>query len=319
MGDMPSTLPRPEAAAPHVTVLLATFNGRRWLPEQLASILSQSDVEVSLFALDDESTDGTLEWLVNRAAADSRITVLPSMGSSGSSAANFYRLMTLVSPRQDGYLAFADQDDIWVPGKLARHIMLLRKGGHDGVSSNITAFTPHGTRTLVRKDFPQRRFDYLTESPGPGSTFVITPRLAELVAEQLQNPDSPARGADFHDSLIYAVARAAGMSWHIDGQSSVEYRQHEHNVMGSNVGVGSALSRLQLIRARWHRNQAIVHARVGIAVAPPDVRTELEVMLGLFEGRGVRNAFALGRRSPQLRRRPRDQRIIGLLMSLGVW
>ena len=309
----------PASALPEVVVLLATYNGRRWLPEQLASILDQQGVRVRVVALDDESTDGTREWLVEQAATDARITVLPSMGSSGGSAPNFYRLAQLVPAPADGYLAFSDQDDIWLPGKLERHVRMLREGGHDGISGSITAFTPAGARTLIKKDYPQRRFDYLTESPGPGSTFVLTPRLAALVASELADSDSPARTADFHDSLIYALARGAGLSWHIDGQSTLDYRQHDDNVMGSNTGIGSALERLRLIRQHWHRAQAIIHARVALRVAPVDDRPGIEGMLALLEGRGIRARWALARRSGQMRRRPRDRGIIGLLIAIGVW
>lgn len=309
----------PAAELPEVVVLLATYNGRRWLPEQLASILDQQGVRVRVVALDDESSDGTREWLVEQSAADPRVTVLPSMGSSGGSAPNFYRLATLVQPPADGYLAFSDQDDIWLPGKLERHVRLLREGGHDGVSGSITSFTPGGARTLIKKDYPQRRFDYLTESPGPGSTFVLTPRLAALVAAQLADDSSPARTADFHDSLIYALARGAGLSWHIDGTPTLDYRQHDDNVMGSNTGIGSALERFRLIREHWHRGQAVIHARVALAVAPEADRAALEGMLALLEGRGIRARWALARRSGQMRRRPRDRRIIGLLIAIGVW
>ncbi len=309
----------PAAELPEVVVLLATYNGRRWLPEQLASILDQQGVRVRVVALDDESTDGTRDWLLEQAATDDRITVLPSMGSSGGSAPNFYRLATLVSPPADGYLAFSDQDDVWLPGKLERHVRLLREGDHDGISGSITAFTPDGRRTLIKKDYPQRRFDYLTESPGPGSTFVLTPRLAGLVAAQLADDDSPARTADFHDSLIYALARGAGFSWHIDGQPTLDYRQHDDNVMGSNTGIGSALERFRLIREHWHRGQAVIHARSALRVAPPADRPALEGMLALLEGRGIRACWALARRSGQMRRRPRDRGIIGLLIAIGVW
>jgi rhamnosyltransferase len=309
----------PADPLPEVVVLLATYNGRRWLPEQLASILAQEGVRVRVVALDDESTDGTREWLVEQSAADPRLTVLPSMGSSGGSAPNFYRLVRLVPPPADGDLAFSDQDDVWLPGKLERHVRLLREGGHDGISGSITAFSPDGARTLIRKDFPQRSFDYLTESPGPGSTFVLTPRLAALVAEQLGDDDSVARTADFHDSLIYALARGRGWSWHIDGTSTLDYRQHDDNVMGSNTGVGSAFARFKLIREHWHRQQAIVHARAALRVAPAQTRPGLEGMLALLEGRGIRARWALARRSGQMRRRPRDRRIIGLLIAIGVW
>ena len=314
---MPSSAPT--AALPEVVVLLATYNGIRWLPEQLDSILSQEGVRVRVVALDDESSDGTRDWLVERAAHEPRLTVLPSMGPSGRSAANFYRLIALVEPPADGYLAFSDQDDIWLPGKLARHVELLRSGGHDGISSSVTAFSSSGERTVIRKDYPQRRFDYLTESPGPGCSFLLSPRLAALVAAQLADDDSPARAAEYHDSLIYALARGRGWSWHIDGVPSLDYRQHDSNVMGANTGLSPALTRLKLIREQWHRTQAIIHARSALRVAAPETRAGLEQMLRLLEGRGIRARWTLASHAGQMRRRPRDRAIIRVLIATGVW
>lgn len=315
---MPSS-PEPSAVLPRITVLLATHNGRRWLPDQLASILDQQGVTVRVIALDDASTDGTPEWLTERAAADPRLVVLPSQGRAGSAAANFYRLIVAAKADDADFLAFADQDDLWLPGKLERHARLAAEGGYDGVSSDVTSFTPDGSRTLIRKSYPQREFDYLLESPGPGSTFLMTPRLVELVRGMLLAEDGIAAGVDYHDWLVYAVARAHGYRWHIDDVPSVDYRQHETNAMGANVGARSAASRLALIRERWHRNQAVLLARLGVATAAPGTKAGLERMLALLTARGIRSRWALARSAGTLRRRPRDQRIIGLLIAMGVW
>lgn len=305
-------------AQPRIAVLLATFNGMRWLGEQLDSILDQQGVQVRVIALDDESADGTQEWLLERAATEPRLTVLGRQGASGSAAANFARLLQQAPLQPDELVAFADQDDIWLPGKLARHAGLLASLGADGVSSNVTAFHADGRRQLVRKDYPQREFDYLLESPGPGSTFLMTPRLVGLVREVLATRPEAA-GADYHDWLIYALARAAGMTWHIDSEATVDYRQHDSNVMGANAGAAQARSRLALIRQRWHREQAALLARLGLAVAAPGIKPGLERMLPLLERTGLRSRLALAPRAGTLRRRPRDRWIIGVLVAIGIW
>ena len=312
---MPIPRPHPEQT-PKIAVLLATHNGRRWLPKQVESILGQRDVEVRVIAMDDGSTDGTPAWLTERAGADPRVTVLDDDGTGGSAAANFYRLIATATFADDELVAFADQDDIWMPGKLARHASLIH-AGNDGVSSNVTAFSANGRRSLIRKSFPQREFDYLLESPGPGSTFLVTQRLISLTRDALA--DGPAASVDYHDWLIYALARAHGWSWHIDDESTVDYRQHDENAMGANVGTRSAVSRLTLIREHWHRGQATLLARIGLAVADDSVRPGLESMLALFEANGLRARLALAGRSGQLRRRPRDRRIIGALITTGIW
>ena len=300
-------------------MLLATHNGVRWLSEQLDSILDQSGVGVRVVALDDDSTDGTRELLERMSQKEPRLTLLPDQGRSGSAAANFYRLLLTASVDEDELVAFADQDDIWVEGKLARHAELLVDGGFDGVSSDVTAFRGDGARNLIRKSFPQRAYDYLLESPGPGSTFLMSHRLFSLARRVLGEPGSLAHQVDYHDWLLYALARARGWSWHIDDSPSVDYRQHDHNAMGANVGARSAVSRLKLIRQRWHRGQAVLLARIGIGVAATSVRPGLERVLGLLTATGLRARWELARLSGQLRRRPRDRRIIGVLIATGVW
>ena len=302
---------------PRVAVLLATHNGRRWLPEQLDSVLTQSGVEVEVFARDDASTDGTAEWLAERAATEPRLTIIPSDGASGSAAANFYRLIQLV-PADREFYAFCDQDDIWVPTKLASHARLSAALAVDGVSSNVMSFTPDGEQSLVKKDFPQRRFDYLLESPGPGSTFLMSNRLVALARDYLNFP-ATTKPPQYHDWLLYVLARAHGWTWHIDSVPTVEYRQHDANVMGANVGARSALSRLSLVREQWHRGQARLLTRVALSVADDEHRPELLRMRDLVDQRNLRARLALARRASQLRRRPRDQWIIALLIGAGVW
>ncbi len=300
-----------------VTVLLATRNGLRWLPEQVASILDQQDVEVRIIASDDASTDGTAEWLVNLASRESRVTVLPSEGPSGSAAANFYRLMRNWKD-DDSLIAFSDQDDLWAPNKLSRHASILRSGGFDGVSSDVVSFNADGRRTLIRKSYPQRKFDYLLESPGPGSTFLMTPRLVETTAQLLStHPAAPL--VDHHDWLVYAIARARGWRWHIDAEPSVEYRQHESNAMGSNQGIRSGVNRLQLIGTKWHRSQAVLLSSIAESIAPPALAVEVSVIRTLLESGSISARFTLSKQANELRRRPRDQRIVAGLIAAGVW
>ncbi|TQO20751.1 rhamnosyltransferase [Rhodoglobus vestalii] len=304
---------------PRIAVLLATHNGRRWLPEQLDSVLAQSGVEVEVFARDDASTDGTAEWLAEQAATEPRLTIIPSDGASGSAAANFYRLVQL-APADHEFYAFCDQDDIWVPTKLASHVRLSAALEVDGVSSNVTSFTPDGEQSLVKKDFPQRRFDYLLESPGPGSTFLMSNRLIALARDYLNSPTTTTTTPpQYHDWLLYVLARAHGWRWHIDGVPTVEYRQHDANVMGANVGARSAISRLSLVREQWHRGQARLLTRIALSVADEEHRPELLRMQDLVDQRNLRARFALARRASQLRRRPRDQWIIALLIGAGMW
>ncbi|HWL00759.1 MAG TPA: glycosyltransferase [Microbacteriaceae bacterium] len=303
---------------PAVVVLLATYNGVAYLPEQVDSILGQEGVDLRLVVSDDGSSDGTADWLRALAARDPRVTLLPSAPPSGGAAPNFYRLLRDAEIHDGELIAFSDQDDIWLPHKLSTQAALLHEHGADAVSGSVLAFDADGREHLVKKDYPQRRFDWLTESPGPGCSFLMTPRFVEL-ARHVLTEVPVARTAEFHDSLLYAIARARGWRWQIGGEPLIRYRQHDSNVLGANQGAQGAATRLGMIRAKWHRGQAIIHAIAGIAVADGPTRAELERILTLLRSTRWRDRWALARLAPQLRRRPRDRVVIGTLIRLGVW
>lgn len=314
-----------ESSTPRVTVLVATHQGERFLREQLDSILSQrGELALRVLVSDDGSSDRTREIVREYAARDPRVRMLPH-GRFGAPAPNFYRLLGEVEPDSFDYIGFADQDDVWMPDKLERHIGLLHEHRADGISSNVTAFddvTAPGAearRVLIRKDYPQRKADFLFETPGPGSTFLLTRRLAEMVRRQLEHPGSPAREATAHDWLIYALARAAGLRWHIDPVSTVDYRQHDANAFGANAGWRQALKRIQLTSSRWHRGQVRITTEACILVASPAELPRLQWFHEVLRGEGPLDRLRLARRAGELRRRPRDRWIMAALILSGLW
>ncbi|WP_025872190.1 glycosyltransferase [Methylobacillus glycogenes] len=285
---------------PSVAVLLASFNGRAWIAEQLASILAQQGVKLHVFIADDLSTDGTWEWLNVEAACHQNVTLLPHNQRAGSAGRNFYRLIHEVDLDGFDFVAFADQDDVWDSYKLSRHARLMKLHQADGVSSNVEAFWPDGRVMLIVKSQAQRQFDYLFESAGPGCTFLMTTRLAHQVRNVLQDELSPARDVTLHDWLTYAIARSLGYTWVIDANPSLKYRQHGNNVIGANVSLKAKWTRLKQIRDGWYRQQVIKVTRIAYAFSQ---REDLQRLLVLLEKPSLGNRLQLlpyawhGRRS----------------------
>ncbi|MCB5184130.1 glycosyltransferase [Methylobacillus gramineus] len=289
-----------ECLYPRIAVLLASFNGRQWIADQLASLLAQTGVNIHVFISDDFSTDGTWEWLCSKVTTQANITLLPQKHRTGSAGRNFYRLIVDVDTVGFDYVAFSDQDDIWEVDKLSRHITLLQAHQADGVSSNVKAFWPDGKTEIIMKSQAQREFDYIFESAGPGCTFLMTPRLIGEVRTLLNHLDSPARDVSLHDWLTYAVARALGYKWVIDETPSVQYRQHANNVIGANVSFKSKWLRLKKMRDGWYRQQVIKVTRIAYGYSRQEV---LRRLLLLLEQPGIGSQLQLlvyvwkGRRS----------------------
>lgn len=99
-----------------IHILLSTYNGERYLSEQLDSIIAQTVADWRLFVRDDGSTDTTVQLLEKYAKADRRIRLITD-GENIGACRSFERLLTQCG--EVDYYAFADQDDVWKPEKLA--------------------------------------------------------------------------------------------------------------------------------------------------------------------------------------------------------
>jgi len=274
---------------PKIAVLMATYNGKQCLPEQIDSILQQVDVELKLFVSDDGSTDGTLEYIKQLADSDSQVVMLPKTERMGSAGKNFYRLIRDVDVSGFDYVAFADQDDIWNNNKLSSHVDLIRANDAEAVSSNVMAFWPDGRQKLIVKSQPQQDFDFLFESAGPGCTFLMKPWLVNKVKDQLLNNEA-AKEVTMHDWLTYAVCRAHGKRWIIDTTPSMYYRQHEHNVIGANSGFRAIWARLKKIKSGWYRHEVALIARV-VALIKPDQK--ISKLQKIIQGTTIRGQLGL--------------------------
>lgn len=284
---------------PHVVVLLAAYNGRQWLPEQLESIFNQAGVQVTVYVSVDKSTDDTLEWLSGQALTNPQLRLLPHGEVFGGAAKNFFRLLRDVDLQPFDYVAFADQDDIWLPEKLlVAHRTIVDKGV-DGYSSSVTAFWPDGRRSLVDKSQPQQRWDFYFEAAGPGCSYVLSGPLAlaikGCVIEQRPFIDDVA----LHDWFCYAYARANGYCWFIDSNPSLLYRQHANNQFGVNAGFKAFQARLRQIFDGWWLGQVSLIARLVQARDLPAVR-----LLGTAYRRSL---LTLVWQARACRRRGRDQ------------
>ncbi|MBW4964147.1 glycosyltransferase [Sulfitobacter sp. CW3] len=256
---MPKSLPR-------IAILMASYNGEEWIAEQIQSILRCSNVVTHIFLSDDGSTDNTVA--IARDVGGSDITILPTK-RQGSAGANFYRLI-LDTPWDDfDFVALADQDDIWVPTKLARAVTSIQSGGYAAYSSDVIAFWPDNRTLYIRKSQPQRKWDHLFEGGGPGNTFVWPRVEADFLRERLlaSDPDVLAATAP-HDWLFYAIFREAGKSWLIDEYSGLNYRQHGANVMGAATGPAVILKRVKMLRNQWYRSQVLNIAHITSAENP---------------------------------------------------
>jgi rhamnosyltransferase len=252
---------------PRVLVLLAAYNGSRWIREQMKSILGQQGCDLGIAVRDDASTDGT-RWELAQFADDERVRIVAANAPSGSAARNFLILIRENPATAFDFVAFADQDDLWKPGKLHRACQMLTASGSAGYSSATVARWEGGRERLLKLAGAPTASDFLFEGAGQGCTFVLTADFYERVRRFLAAHGELTNGIHYHDWLVYALARSWGMQWSFDPVPSVLYRQHGANDTGARYTPSGVTRRFSLIRQGWYRGQLSAIAQLCLAAAP---------------------------------------------------
>ena len=296
---------------PCFAIGLAAFNGVLWLDDQLDSILAQKGVRVQVFVSVDSSKDGTEELVAARAIQDTRVVMLPQNSKFQNAARNFYRLLCDINLDNFDYLAFSDQDDIWLPDKLLRASVFMKQGECSAYSSNVTAFWPDGSEQFIDKAQAQRQHDFLFEAAGPGSTYVFNTRLAQEVQQFVVSRRVEVDTVSLHDWFFYAFSRSRGYHWGIDLRPGLLYRQHATNHLGANSGFSAFKSRFNSIVSGWYHSEII---KIGALCCERD-----DPFFHSLRTRGWYSRLFVMRHIRQCRRRWLDRLVLFVCCLLGLF
>ncbi|HCU44893.1 MAG TPA: glycosyl transferase family 2 [Sphingobacterium sp.] len=214
-----------------VKVLLGTYNGERYICEQIHSIKEQEKVEVDLLISDDGSKDST-KTVIKREYP--QIPVFVNNPGTGSAANNFLNMVkNLDFDEKFEYVALSDQDDIWLPNKINAAIEIILKDSCDLYCSNLTKWdTSNASYSLLKKDYSQKKFDYLFEGGSAGCTYVFKRSFAKSLQKFINQLDLSNWRELSHDWIIYFFARSNKFKVVIDKNSYIYYRLHSSNVHG---------------------------------------------------------------------------------------
>lgn len=255
---------------PRALVLLATYNGAPWLEEQVASILAQQDVDVSILIGDDLSKDGTCSLVLEKWGDDPRVRLQAWDRSSGSAGANFRQLYRFADAGGFDLVALADQDDVWAPNKLATAARAMERSGAAGYSCSVTSFWPDGRERVMTQRAAINGADFLFEGAGQGCSFVVSAALFIQVQAFCRLHVDAVESLHYHDWLIYLLCRSWDLQWYFDAQPHMRYRQHAGNEIGSRGGLAAITKRLELVRNGWYRKQVLAASAIYVLVHTGD-------------------------------------------------
>lgn len=213
-----------------VSILMATYNGGKYLKEQLDSIINQSNANVKILVRDDGSKDDTINIL-----DEYQNKGLLTWYTGGHLGVQKGYLDLLKHAPKAEYYAFSDQDDVWESNKLKTAVgrlsgmpkdkPALYYCGQKLVDMNLNFISEH--KISINRS-PQT--NYLISNVA-GCTAVFNQTLVDIV-----NSAEPSFIL-MHDSWIFKVCLAMGGAYYADNNTYIKYRQHGGNVAGLDGGL----------------------------------------------------------------------------------
>lgn len=209
---------------PKVAILMSTFNGEKYIREQLISIFAQRGVSVTLFVRDDGSSDETC------AIIDEFCIKYPDIhfekGSNLGVVGSFFRLISLAGDVFD-YYAFADQDDVWLEEKLSRAVYKInfKATTEPRMYYSRLEFVSEELQHLGYSIIPTTRgfHNALVQNQATGCTVVLNKSARNCIVAKLPS------WSLMHDWWCYLVVSAFGTVVY-DDESFIQYRKHGNNV-----------------------------------------------------------------------------------------
>ena len=213
-----------QKAEPKVVVLMSAYNGEKYIQEQIESILAQTYSNMKIYVRDDGSKDQTLN-ILEKYENDNKIVLLK--GENKGFIGSFFSL--LKECEKADYYAWCDQDDIWLPEKIARAVERLEKNKNDVPTLYFSDydyydqnmhFQKHGLDHKRGPSFANSLMDCISL----GVNSVFNHKARGMMLEKIPKHSCG------HDWWTYMVCAAFGNVIYDRGYVSVKYRRLEESV-----------------------------------------------------------------------------------------
>src|SRR5690554_2324911 len=229
-----------------ISIAMCTYNGEKYLEEQLISILKQTYKNLEVVITDDKSTDKTISIIKKLQKQDSRIKLYQNPENLGY-VKNFEKAISLCSGE---FIALADQDDVWLTNKLA---ILIKEIGHhsliytdsipiDDQSKIINNSTFQSKNNLF---YGQKKLAFLFFNCISGNTILFK---RELIADILPIPEK----VMFHDIWI-AFTAAARNGIAVYNTPLIHYRRHDAQITIKSKSPSSSILKRLGKKTREHQ------------------------------------------------------------------
>ena len=238
-----------------VNVLMSTYNGEKYLKEQLLSILRQEGVEVVITIRDDGSTDDTVK-IIKEMMQSHKGKIVLCRGKNEGYKRSFMKLLKYAE--EADYYAFSDQDDVWMENKLISAVEMLEK---ENARQGVVLYA--SSDIVTDENLKQTGFHDVSDMPVNLESFYSRARIAGCtycfsagclrIASRFANIRFPERAVPDHDFILGSVALSTGKMI-IDSNAYIYHRRTAASATSGGNGI------LQRIKVEYD----LVFGRVGV-------------------------------------------------------
>lgn len=246
------------AIQPLISVALCTYNGARYLREQLDSLFAQDYPALEVIAVDDASTDGTVLILESYRSRHPQLRVIHNIQNLGLRG-NFERALSLC---RGVFIAPCDQDDIWLPGKLSALYAAIGNHSMAYCDSELIDAAGHPLGSRMSAHWRMQDID----DPVALIMDNCVSGHAMLLRRLLLKQAFPLQEGMFHDWWLATVAAAEGGVIYCP-KVLVQYRRHAAAVTALPGSEEARRRRASQLRGAGLRRHAAVEARLNAVLA----------------------------------------------------
>ncbi|MEA9389287.1 glycosyltransferase family 2 protein [Acerihabitans sp. TG2] len=225
-----------------VIVLLSSFNGEKYIQEQIESIFHQNatNILIDLIVRDDGSSDDTKKIISSLKKNNIQNVFSENIGV----VASFFELIKIANDDAN-YYAFSDQDDVWKENKIERAVSSLSMYEKPCMWCSRLDVVDSNLNHLFFSEIPKRQISFnnaLVENIVTGCTIVLNRAAFLLLKYSLPDP----KKIVMHDWWFYLVISVFGQIIY-DSEPSINYRQHNANVEGMKFGLSKIAKKISTI------------------------------------------------------------------------
>ena len=251
-----------------ITVLLATYNGSKYVRQMIDSVLAQDCADFHLILSDDGSKDDTREILDEYADKYPDTVTHYRSGTRFGNAQNHF-MHLLLQFHDTPYIMFCDQDDYWHPDKIRKTLEKMQEVEESGkpamvhtdlrvVDGNLEQMDPSFMHFSKLQGHRLALNQLLVQNVVTGCTMMLNRELAELACKHL-----PQGEILMHDWWLALIAAAMGTTGYLN-EATIDYRQHGNNVVGAKNtrSVSYILKKIKNDGVRSAMTQTFAQAKV---------------------------------------------------------